>query len=194
MADGSLVTANGVGLAKFASLDDVATNKRSGPGEVRGMQTTATVPLGLSCAPVNASCGTTPVVVPETAVVRIGPGTYGDVKIGRRGTLELDPGEYHFCGLKTYPPAALRPRGDVTIRIAKDLKTSRLAIFEPYAGVTQIFVGGKAKFGPEAVISRMAFNTPAGVFQLSRTSTFDGAVCAQKIKGQKLVHFGCPLP
>ena len=60
--------------------------------------------------------------------------------------------------------------------------------------MTQIFVGGKAKFGPESVITRTSFDVPAGQFQLSRLSTFDGAVCAQKIKGQKLVHFGCPLP
>ena len=194
MTDGSLVTANKIVLAKLASLYDVETNTLKGPGGIRGMQTPVSVPLGQSCAPANATCGTTAVVVPETGVVRIGPGTYGDVKIGRRGTLELDPGEYHFCSLKTYPPAALRSRGDVTIRIAKDLRTSRLAIFEPYVGVTQIFVAGKVKFGPEAVISRMAFNAPNGVFQLARTSTFDGAVCAQKIKGQKAVHFGCPLP
>jgi hypothetical protein len=194
MADGSLVTANTVSLAKFASLDDVETNRRQGPGEVRGSVTPVTVPLGLSCATEVATCGTTPVVVPEAAVVRIAPGTYGDVKIGRRGTLELDPGTYDFCSLKTFPPAALRARGDATVRIAKDLKTSRLAIFEPYVGVTQFFVGGKAKFGPESVVARTTFSVPAGPFQLSRMSTFDGAVCAQKIKGQKAVHFGCPLP
>jgi hypothetical protein len=194
MTDGSLVTADKITLAKLASLDDIETNAFKGPGTYRGLQTPAAIPLGVSCAPANATCGSNPVVVPETAVVRIGPGAYGDVKIGRRGTLELDPGEYHFCSLKTYPPAAFRSRGDVIVRIAKDLKTSRLAIFEPYVGVTQVFVGGKVKFGPEAVISRMTFNAPAGAFQLARMSTFDGAVCAQKIKGQKLVHFGCPLP
>jgi hypothetical protein len=194
MTDGSLVTANAIVLAKLASLDNVETNSLKGPGGIRGSQTAVSVPLGVSCAPANATCGTTPVTVPETAVVRIGPGTYGDVKIGRRGTLELDPGEYDFCSLKTYPPAALRSRGDVTIRVAKDLKTSRLAIFEPYVGVTRVFVAGKVKFGPEAVISRMSFDAPAGAFQLARKSTFDGAVCAQKIKAQKLVRFGCPLP
>ncbi|MEO6026085.1 MAG: hypothetical protein ABIR79_04390 [Candidatus Binatia bacterium] len=194
MVDGSLVTANSVTLSALASLDDVEANKRQGPGIVRGSLTPVTLPLGLSCASASANCGGASVTVPETAVVRITPGTYGDVKIGRRGTLELDPGEYDFCSLKTFPPAAFRPRGDVVVRIAKDLKTSRLAIFEPYVGVTQVFVGGKAKFGPESVITRMAFSAPAGPFQLSRTSTFDGAVCAQKIKGQKAVHFGCPLP
>jgi hypothetical protein len=194
MTDGSLVTANTIALSKLASLDDVQTNKRQGPGIVRGSQTPVSVPLGLSCATAAATCGTTPVLVAERAVVRIGPGSYGDVKIGRRGTLELDPGEYDFCSVKTFPPAAFRPRGDVTVRIAKDLKTSRLAIFEPYLGVTHVLVGGKAKFGPESVVSRTSFDVPAGPFQLSRMSSFDGAVCAQKIKGQKLVHFGCPLP
>jgi len=194
MADGSLVQANTISLSALASLDDVETNKRTGPGSVRGSQTPLTVPLGLSCAAPSITCGTTPVVVPDTAVVRISPGAYGDVKIGRRSTLELEPGTYDFCTLKTFPPAAIRPRGDVILRIAKDLKTSRLAIFEPYVGVLQIFVGGKAKFGPEAVIARTALSAPAGPFQLSRMSTFDGAACALKIKAQKAVHFGCPLP
>jgi hypothetical protein len=195
MTDGSLVQANTVSLAPHASLDDVETNKRVGKGEVRGSEGPLTVPLGLSCQAQAAACGTTPVVVPETSVVRLSPGTYGDVKITRRGTLELDPGEYDFCSLKTFPVAAIRPRGDVIIRIAKDLKTNRVAVFEPYVGVTQIFVGGKKiKFGSESVISRMAISSPNGGFQLDRAATFDGAVCAQKIKGDRAVHFGCPLP
>ena len=194
MTDGSLVQANTVSLAPHASLDDVETNKRVGKGEVRGSEGPLTVPLGLSCPAQTAACGTTPVVVPETSVVRLSPGTYGDVKITRRGTLELDPGEYDFCSLKTFPVAAFRPRGDVIIRIAKDLKTNRVAVFEPYVGVTQIFVGGKAKFGSESVISRVAISAPDGALQLDRRATFDGAVCAQKIKGSRAVHFGCALP
>ena len=133
--------------------------------------------------------------MPETSVVRLSPGTYGDVKITRRGTLELDPGEYDFCSLKTFPVAAIRPRGDVIIRIAKDLKTNRVAVLEPYVGVTQIFVGGKKiKFGSESVVSRMTISSPNGAFQLDRAATFDGAVCAQKVKGDRAVHFGCALP
>ena len=195
MTDGSLVQANAISLAPHASLDDVETNKLVGKGEVRGSQASLTVPLGLSCSVQAAVCGTTPVVVPETGVLRISPGTYGAVKISRRGTLELDPGEYDFCSLKTFPVAAIRPRGDVIIRIAKDLKTNRVAVFEPYVGVTQIFVGGKKiKFGSESVVSRTAISSPTAAFQLDRAATFDGAVCAQKIKGDRAVHFGCPLP
>ena len=195
LADGSLVRSNAVSLAPNASLDDVETNRRVGKGEVRGSEAPLTVPLGLSCPVETAACGTTPVVVPETSVVRLSPGAYGDVKISRRGTLELDPGAYDFCSLKTFPVAAIRPRGDVIIRIAKDLKTNRVAVFEPYAGVTQIFVGGKkTKFGSGSVVARTAISSPNGAFQLDRAATFDGAVCAQKIKGDRAVQFGCALP
>jgi hypothetical protein len=184
-----------VSLAPHASLDDVETNRRVGKGEVRGSEAPLSVPLGLSCPVEAAVCGGSPVVVPETSVGRLSPGTYGDVKISRRGTLELDPGEYDFCSLKTYPVAAIRPRGDVTIRIAKDLKTNRVAVFEPYVGVTRIFVGGKkVKFGSESVVSRTSISSATGAFQLDRAASFDGAVCAQKIKGDRAVQFGCALP
>src|SRR6185369_8245304 len=42
MADDSVVTANKLGIAKQASLFDVATNKLGGPGAFRGSQSTAT--------------------------------------------------------------------------------------------------------------------------------------------------------
>ncbi len=194
MADGSVVTANTLTLARNASVDNAYTNKRTGPGIVRGIQSTVAVPLGRSCPTPAITCGTTAVIVPEKGILRLTPGTYGEVKIARRGTLELDPGEYSFCSVKAFPPAAIRPRGDTVVRIAKDLKVSRAAIFEPYAGVAQIFVGGKVKLGADTVVHRMAFNVPAGPLQLSRNAEFDGAICADKLKGQKGVHLGCPLP
>jgi hypothetical protein len=40
----------------------------------------------------------------------------------------------------------------------------------------------------------MAFNVRAGPLRLSRNTQFEGAICTDKLKGQKGVHFGCPLP
>ena len=194
MADGSLVTANTLGLAANASLFDVITNKRKGPGIVRGSQSPAGgLPLGLSCPVPAVTCNSAnPVVVPEKGVLRIGPGTYGDVKVGRRGTLELDPGEYVFCRMIASPPAAVRPRGDVIVRVVKDVKVVNHSILEPYAGAAQFLVAGKVKIGAETVVHRMAFSA-GGQMALARFVQFDGPMCAQKIKGQKGLQFGCPL-
>jgi hypothetical protein len=40
----------------------------------------------------------------------------------------------------------------------------------------------------------MSISAANGGFQLDRAASFDGAVCAQKVKGDRAVHFGCPLP
>ena len=103
-------------------------------------------------------------LVDERQVVRIAPGTYANVTILPRGTLELDPGEYDICGIRSASPTAIRPRGNVVVRIHGDLKISRFGLIEPLAGSAQ--VSGSRERGKalrkSSAIHGTAINTPDG--------------------------------
>src|SRR4029453_9402231 len=118
MPAGSLLTADRVGLGKLASVWDIETNLLRAPAAtIGGTVTPATLPVLPAWCPMPAGvCGGSNVLVGERQVTRITPGAYGTITVLSRGTLELDPGEYDLCGIRTSSPTAIRPRGNVVVR------------------------------------------------------------------------------
>jgi hypothetical protein len=199
MTDGSLLTADTVSLGSAVSVFDLAANTVRGAGLVRGTLQPATLPaVPTWCTMPSSACGGANVAVGELQVVRIGPGSYGDVTVGGRGTLELDPGEYDFCSLKasapTSAPTAIRPRGNVVVRIQGDFRTGRNALIEPLAGSLQIWVAGRAKLGAGNEVHRTVVRVPDSRLSFGPVTTFDGALCAQRLKTSRNATLGCPLP
>src|SRR5262245_47809227 len=127
------------------------------------------------------------------SVTRITPGAYGTITLLSRGTLELDPGEYDLCGIRTSSPTAIRPRGNVVVRLQGDLKIRRFGLIEPYAGSAQIWVAGKGKILTSTGVHAAAINTPDSTLKLGRFVDFEGALCADSLRGSRSVRLGCPL-
>jgi hypothetical protein len=199
MSDGSILTASSVTLGSGASVFDVQANAVRGSGVIRGTLSAATLPVVPAwCTMPSSSCGGPDVVVGLGEVVRLDPGTYGAITIFPRGTLELDPGEFDFCSLRstspTIAPIAIRGRGDVVARIQGNLRTGRGTLIEPLAGTTQLWVGGKAKIGAESEIRGTVFFVPDTRLSLARLTRFGGALCVGQLRGSRGVALGCPLP
>jgi hypothetical protein len=195
MTDGSLVTADVLTLGSGVSVYDVEANTVRGPGTIRGTQSPAALPVVPTwCTMPSSSCGGSDVLVGESQVVRISPGTYGGVTILKRGTLELDPGEYDVCSVRASAPIAIRGRGNVVVRIAGDLRTGRGGLIEPFAGTTQIWVGGRGKIGAGSEVHQTVLRVPDERLSLGRLVQFGGAVCADQLRGSRSVALGCPLP
>jgi hypothetical protein len=195
MADGSRVTADVVATTSGVSLFDVEANTVRGSGLIRGALSSATLPVVPSwCTMPSSACGGPDVLVGSGEVVRIGPGTYGNVSILKRGTLELDPGEFDFCNVRAKAPTAIRGRGNIVVRIQRDLRTGRGALIEPFAGTTQIWVSGKAKLGTGSEVHQTVLRVPNARLSLGRLVRFDGALCADQLRGSRSVALGCPLP
>ena len=91
-------------------------------------------------------------------------------------------------------PTAIRPRGNVVIRVERDLKLGRFGLFEPYAGSSQVWVGGKAKISTSSVVHGIALRSPDNQTKLGRFVFFDGSLCADTLKTQRAVQLGCPSP
>ncbi len=199
MADDSLIAANNVTLGKASSVDDVQFGDRlrqSSTATVRGDEvggTTFPLVSGFCVLPGGSCDAASPVVVGEREVIRLTPGTYGNITILRRGTLEFDPGEYDVCGIKTASPAAIRPRGNVTLRVHGDIKVGRFGLIEPLAGGMDLWVDRKAALSTSAVSRGVTFNVPEQVVKLGRYVEFNGSVCARILKGGRAVRMGCPL-
>ena len=195
MTPGSLVTADRVFLGKAVTVFDVEANLFRAPSAtINGTVAPATLPVVPTfCSMPGGACGGSDVLVEERQVVRITPGTYANVTILPRGTLELDPGEYDICGIRSASPTAIRPRGNVVVRIHGDLKISRFGLIEPLAGSAQIWVAGKGKVLTSSAIHGTAINTPDGALKLGRAVLFDGALCADSLRGGRSVQLGCPL-
>jgi hypothetical protein len=144
--------------------------------------------------PPGGTCGGPDVQVGIRQVVRIDPGSYGRVVVFDRGTLELNPGEYDFCSVRTVPPAAIRPRGNVVVRVHGDLNVARYGLFEPYAGSSQLWVTGKVKVSTSSAIRQAALRTPETPTKLGRFVVFDGSICAATLRASRNVQLGCPGP
>ncbi len=196
MVDGSSLTADRVVLGKAVTVFDVAANLLRAPSAViNGTVSPANLPvLPTFCTMPAGSCGGSDVLVGERQVVRITPGSYGTVTILNRGTLELDPGEYDICGIRTASPIAIRPRGNVVVRLPGDLKIGRFGLIEPLAGSAQLWVAGRAKILTSTVVHGTAINTPDDALKLGRFVVFDGALCADTLRGGRSVQLGCPVP
>jgi len=195
MTDGSLLTADRVQLGKSVTVFDVEANQLHAPSAtINGTVSPATLPVVPTfCAMPSGSCGGSDVLVAERGVVRITPGAYGNVIVLPHGTLELDPGEYDICGVTASSPTAIRPRGNVVMRIQRDLKISRFGLIEPLAGSAQIWVAGRVKILTSTAIHRAAINTPDQSLKLGRFVVFDGALCADSLRAGRSVQLGCPL-
>jgi len=196
MADGSSITANVVILGKASSVYDVFYDvqlRKAPTAVVRGGEFPATLPLGTGdCSPPEGSCGGPAVVVPEGEVVRLTPGSYGNVNMFRRGTLELDPGEFDVCAIATQSPVAIRSRGDVTLRVHGDVKLSRLGLIEPLAGALHVTVAGKANLGTSSVARGVTFNVPDSRLKFGRLVEFNGSACAESMRTSRATRLGCP--
>jgi len=195
MSDGSLLAADSVTLGSGASVFDVQANVVRGSGVIRGAASPASLPVVPTwCSMPASACGGANVLVGLGEVVRLSPGSYGSVTILKRGTLELDPGEYDFCALRASAPIAIRGRGNVVGRIQGDLRTGRGALVEPFAGTTQLWVGGTAKLGSGSEVHQTVLRVPDDRLSLGRLVKFDGALCADQLRGSRSVALGCPLP
>src|SRR5262249_32863605 len=134
MTPGSLITADRVSFGKAVSVFDVETNllHAASSAIINGTVSPATLPVVPAFCPMpGAWGGGADVLVGERQVVRITPGPYGNVTILPRGTLEIDPGEYDICSVRSTSPTAIRPRGNVVVRIHGDLKMGRFGLVEP---------------------------------------------------------------
>ena len=193
----SPLTADFVTLGKSATIFDVSTNLLRKPTTaiVNGSVTPAVLPvLSTWCDMPAVACGGPDVRVEVGQVVRIAPGSYDQIVVLNRGTLELDPGEYDVCTIRTTTPTAVRPRGDVVLRVQGDLKLGRFGLFEPLAGSSQIWVAGKAKISTSSAVHGAALRTPDLQTKLGRFVIFNGSLCADTLKAQRAVQLGCPSP
>ena len=196
MTAGSLLTADSVVLGKGATVFDVSTNRLRAPGAViNGAVMSATLPVIPTWCDMPASaCGGPDVRVEQQQVLRISPGSYDQITVLTRGTLELDPGDYDFCSIRMMTASALRARGDVAVRVQGDLNIGRSSLFEPYAGTSQMWVAGKAKISTSSVLHQVALHTPDSQTKLGRLAVLDGALCADAIRASRDVQLGCPSP
>jgi hypothetical protein len=80
------------------------------------------------------------------------------------------------------------------MRVQGDFKIGRFGLFEPYAGSSQVWVGGKAKISTSSEVHRIALRSPDTQTKLGRFVVFDGSLCADTLKTQRAVQLGCPSP
>ena len=196
MTPGSLFTGDSVSIGKGSTVFDVhANNLRAPAATITGTTGPATLPvLSTWCDLPGGSCGGPDVSVGVQGLVRITPGSYNTITVYSRGTIEFDPGEYDVCSIRTLSPSALRPRGNVVLRVHGTLNIGRFGLFEPYAGSTELWVAGKAKISTSSEVHQVALRTPTSLTKIGRLSIFDGALCVASLRAQKDVQFGCPSP
>jgi len=193
--DGSLITADTVRLGKNTTVDDVEANNDLSiyaSATITGTVSPANLAtLPAFCSMPAGSCGGDNVLVNIGQVERLTPDSYGNVTILGGGTLELDPGQYDFCNLRGLSPIAIRPRGNVVIRIHGSFRVGRFGLIEPFAGSTQIWVADSAKFSTGSTVHRTAMNVPDSMLKLGRLMDFDGALCADSLRTGRSVKLGC---
>jgi hypothetical protein len=143
------------------------------------------------------SVGTTDLNI-KKGTTTIGPGAYGDVNIGAKGTLALQPGVYYFDSLTESSTGTLTVSGDTTIFVKSSLDLSGQGVINPmgdptkltvyYAGTSRVDVVG----GSSAFLEMYAPNAP---MKLVGTSNFFGSFIGKTvtIQGTPDVHFdeGC---
>jgi hypothetical protein len=185
-----------VKLGKASSVYDVffgARLRKSSTATVRGGEFPAVLPVvSGACVAPEGTCGGSDVQVPEGEVLRLAPGSYGRVTIARRGTLELDPGEFDVCSLRTASPVAIRPRGDVELRVHGSVKVNRFTLIEPLAGSMRVAVAGSANLGTSSIVRDVTFNVPDSKLKLGRRIDYNGSACAESLQSSRAARLGCP--
>src|SRR4030095_3627483 len=140
LEDGCTVVGGAVDILKGASVDDVLTDNLSASPDatIRG----SIDPLGLgrdgsllTLPPLPAmQPGTQDVEVPQDGTQELAPGAYGNVALGRRGTLRLTGGGYYLRRLRRRSDAAIRVLAPVEVRIALSFRVGARAFIGPMAG------------------------------------------------------------
>ncbi len=135
---------------------------------------------------------------PKNETITLNPGQYGDITIGAKGVLALNPGVYYFNSITEGSTASLQISGDTTIFVKSALDLSgqgvmnstgdptRLTIY--YSGTSEAKMVG----GSEAYVEVYAPDAP---MKLNGNAAFYGSFIGKNItvQGTPDIHFdeGC---
>lgn len=184
---GTSVTAHYVIIGARATVDEVEANlfKIHPDAVVNGSMTTPTLPVvDPYCEIPATACGSQDVTVPLGDTLELPPGTYGDLRVAREGTIRLQPGTYAFCDVKIGRAASLVATGPVTIQTTGRFKAGAEATIAPESGAPRpvVHVAGSAAIFALSSTVEAAVLAPDETLKVGKLATFDGCLGASKAK------------
>ncbi|WP_454062961.1 PKD domain-containing protein [Candidatus Nitrospira salsa] len=127
-------------LKRGSQVQDVSANTLKGPGQVFGTLTSpvdlplvSSLPLIPSVAP-----GTQDIDVSNDGILSLDAGHYGFLTVGKRATVTLTGGEYHFRKWNIRREAKVYATASVDIRVAEHLETRSEVLIGPAPNATTL--------------------------------------------------------
>lgn len=198
---GNLTAVDDIDIKKHNTVygDITAGDEVDNDGVIIGVSTANAPVEPISLPVLSFSAGGDDIEVPKRGFFALPPDTYGEVEVEKHATLSLHTGVYFLTELKLERNAALEidvSNGPVTINVAnrlrffKDTHVSVTPSGEPgttlvtfnYSGSNKVRIGKRARFlgtimAPEAKV------------ELNQGATFQGSLCAHKIRVKKNATF-----
>lgn len=196
MADGTSVTANDLTVGNGSSVYQAFANtlKLGAGAETRNGFGPAALPIVAPFCPIPTfDCGTQHITVGPAQTIGLAPGKYGKLKVLNGATLELQPGTYQFCDLKTGRGATISALGDVTIDIVGGLIVGTDSHMAPVAGapIIKVNVAGKKVRVSQSAVANAKISAPNAKSQFGRDSMLLGCFCAGSGRSDKHITLEC---
>jgi predicted acyltransferase (DUF342 family) len=197
---GDLTAVEEIGIAEdnkiegdVTSGDDVDVDDDA---EVTGTVTADASVAKVALPDPSFTAGGAKVTVGKGDTESLAPGSFGNVKVKKEGTLILSAGEYFFKSLTLRKKATLEldvSGGEIKVNVVKKLTIGKKVTFDLDETKTAFFTlttlqDKKFKIGKEARILGTIIAADAHVF-LDDEVSFKGAICAEKITVDKEVVF-----
>jgi hypothetical protein len=196
MGDGTTITAPTVAIGNASRADVVLANEvRRGRGAVVNAVGPLTLPLATPFCPIPpVECGVDDVDLPKGSAPRtLPPGSYGAVRVADGTSLDLAPGSYRFCSLKTGRNATIRTLGAASIAVRDDVRIENGSTFGPAPGASPptLVAGGRVlRIGTNAEVQAF-ISAPAAQVRLGSRIRLAGSFCADTARSGRGIHLGC---
>jgi hypothetical protein len=194
--DGTSVSGAFVKLGNGASVFDVdADSLHQGKGAtVRGVLSPFSAG-GAFCAAPTVDCGGSDFTVPKKGSKSLTPGTYGQVTLGDGASLNLEPGTYSVCQIRTGKHVTVEVTGATqsTINVRDEVRIGDGSTFGPVGSTPTPLLnvaGDTVHIGKHATVQ--AFITaPSARLDLGDGTTFTGAACVRELSAGRKVNIEC---
>ena len=197
-SDGTVVIGDHVELGDGSNVARVLTNDlhRGQNVTVRsGVAPPPSLPLTTPCCPIPAiACGSGTLFVRAGETQILTPGSYGALRIQNTGEVQLEPGTYSFCSIRTGRSTRIEAEGAVTLNVRDTMQVGVDSHLEPVEGGPTIAVnvgGRRIKFTQNAV-AKADLVGPNALLRLGRSASVAGSFCVGRVRTDKHTNLQCP--
>lgn len=155
--------------------------------------------------PLSFTSGGEAISVATNATVDLAPGSYGMVRIGQGGTLNLVEGDYYFNGLNVDPDGKVITTVDeqvTSVNVVQDIRFGANAVVNvmPLGDAGSRFLTMNSRQGDISIARNGSvigsLIAPDGLVRVARDAVYRGAICAENISiesGATVQHHNTPL-